>query len=352
MKIAVLDIAASKTGALSILTDFYNYIRQNPDDNEWIFITGVKDILGSAENIRVECREDVKSSSAARLRFDLFTGAEYIKSLGADVLFSLQNTLPRGTDGIRTVLYVHQPLGFQSVRKFSFFKGSERHMAVYQYLIAPMINSSVKRADSVIVQTEWMKDAVIKKTGVSPEKVRKILPDVPVIADRYCAGKWNCREFFYPAGNIPYKNHVLIKEAIEILNGQGYNDIKVHYTLDKNLSREEVFDMYNKCTLLFPSYIETFGLPMAEARQFGNPILASDMPFSHEVLEGYANAAFFDPFDANALASDMKMVLDGKMIPGVPDRTCRNESSACGEIVKQIRGLQDTPLNRETNDRI
>jgi hypothetical protein len=31
MRIAVLDIAASKTGALSVLSDFYNCVAENPD---------------------------------------------------------------------------------------------------------------------------------------------------------------------------------------------------------------------------------------------------------------------------------------------------------------------------------
>ncbi len=83
MKIAVLDIAASKTGALSILRDFYGYVREyrNPA-NEWVFITGVPGILEDIpeKKISVICREDVKASSKNRLMFDLFTGRGFMES--------------------------------------------------------------------------------------------------------------------------------------------------------------------------------------------------------------------------------------------------------------------------------
>ena len=164
MRIVVNDIAASKTGALSILKDFYNAVimyenARGAGGNEWIFVLGDR-LLDEKDNIKVLVRDDVKASRKERLKFDLKTGAEYFKSLKPDVLFSLQNTLPKGYEG-RQVLYVHQPLPYQTWKKFSFFKPEEREYAVYQHLIGRMIDASVKRADKVIVQTQWMRDAIL-----------------------------------------------------------------------------------------------------------------------------------------------------------------------------------------------
>ena len=173
MRIVVDDIAASKTGALSVLRDFYNAVSEYEktwSGNEWIFVLGDK-LLEERENIKVLVRDDVKRSRKNRLVFDLKTGADYFKSLKPDVLFSLQNTLPRGYRG-KQVLYVHQPLSYQTWKKFSFFKPEEREYAIYQYLIGNVIDSSVKRADKVIVQTEWMRRAVIGKTKVYEEGQR------------------------------------------------------------------------------------------------------------------------------------------------------------------------------------
>ena len=315
--IIVLDIAASKTGALSILRDFYNCINKNPDGNRWIFVTGVEAILDppSDSSISIICRSDVKASPFKRLKFELADGAGFLKKYSPDVVFSLQNTLPKGLCTVRTVLYVHQPLGYQQVRNFSLLKKNERHLAVYQHLIAPMIDSSVRRSDVTIVQTEWMRKAVVKKTRVKEEKVVKVTPEVPDISAYMKSGEWKRNEFFYPAGDILYKNHDLIRTAVKKLEAEGYRDINVHFTLETPMEREQVFEMYNKCTLLFPSYIETFGLPLAEAEQSGNPILSADTPFAREILQGYSNAFFFDPFDASCLAALMKDVLDGKIVP-------------------------------------
>ena len=178
MRIVVDDMAASKTGALSVLRDFYNYIAENDKDNTWIFVLGDK-LLEERDNIKVLVRDDVKSSRKNRLMFDLKTGARYFEELKPDVLFSLQNTLPRGYRG-RQVLYVHQPLGYQTWKRFSFLKPREREYAVYQHLISRMIDSSVRRADKVIVQTEWMRKAVIGKTRVNEDKVVKIMPDIDI----------------------------------------------------------------------------------------------------------------------------------------------------------------------------
>jgi glycosyltransferase involved in cell wall biosynthesis len=62
--------------------------------------------------------------------------------------------------------------------------------------------------------------------------------------------------------------------------------------------------------LIFPSYLETFGLPLLEARFFNAPIAASDRPFAREILEGYSNADFFDPFSPDDLANKMKKYLE------------------------------------------
>ena len=339
MRIVVLDIAASKTGALTILRDFYEYVCSEPGNNEWIFITGTEDALPETGNkddeekngadpegtIRVICRPDVKASSKNRLRFDLLTGAGYIKSLKPDVLFSLQNTLPRGLKGMKRVLYVHQPLGYQTIRRFSFLKKEERSLAAYQYLYSLLVNSSVRASDLTIVQTDWMREAVRKKTG--KKEIVKIAPDVADISPYGEGVEFDRRCFFYPAGDILYKNHAVIEEAAGILASEGIRDFSLVFTNKKPMTRPEVCSHYYKSTLIFASYIETFGLPLAEAMQTGNPILAAYTPFAREILSDYENAYYFDPFDAVGLSELMKKVLDGSIGPKKGQQVSAGKSS-------------------------
>lgn len=332
MRIVVNDIAASTTGALSILKDFYRYLVANETEHEWIFLLG-DSYIEETERIRVRVLSDVKKSWLRRLKFDLFTGAPYIRALKPDIVFSMQNTLTRGYHGKQAV-YIHQPLGFQRWKRFSFFKPKEREYAIYQYVIGALIDSAVKHADKTIVQTEWMREAVIKKTRVKPEQIVKILPDVECPQMEYKTKEPDSRRFFFPSGDILYKNHACIAKAATLLNQRGITDFNIALTLTEEeaagcmnydnryrnisyrgrLSREEVFRLYGERILIFPSYIETFGYPPAEARQTGTVIFASDCPFCHEVLAGYENVYYFDPFQPEELAVLMERAIKGEIV--------------------------------------
>jgi len=333
-RIVVLDTAASKTGALSVLRDFYARIcrlsKEKTDNNEWFFIIGVRGLIEEPEDnprIRVVLREDVKRSRFKRLLFDHFTGKKYLAGFKPDVIFSLQNTLPSGAEKLgETVIYLHQPLGFQKIKRFSFFNRWERELAVYQHLIASEIDRSLKRADRIIVQTKWMKAAVMEKDGIPEEKVDIIPPQLPKLGDLCKPITPVSPTFIFPAGAILYKNHQCIADALKILSEKGIRDLKVIFTEKREdlpwvtvpdeckdliewrgmLGREELTGLYRSSVLLFPSYIETYGLPLAEARSLGTPILAADTPFAREILSGYDRAGFFPPFEPDRLASLME----------------------------------------------
>lgn len=338
MKILVLDIAASKTGALSVLRDFYGYVRDNADTSvNWTFVIGVAGLIEPVpeKNIDVILRDDVKASWKERLRFELFTGGKWINKISPDIVFSLENMLPRGiADDIQQVLYIHQPVGFQHEKKFSIIKPNEREQGIYQRFYHPFIVASAKKADRMIVQTEWMREALIKDVGVKRARAFKVPPDIPDLSGFVKAGEFDRNRFFFPASNLPYKNHAVIEEAREILAGMGYVP-EVLYTKEKVFPREEIFAEYNRSTLLFPSYLETYGMPLGEAQQFGNPIIAADTDFAREVLADYDNAYYFDAFDADMLAGLMKKVMDGEIIP---EASARHEggTSAYSKLIDII----------------
>lgn len=61
--------------------------------------------------------------------------------------------------------------------------------------------------------------------------------------------------------------------------------------------------------LVFPSTIETFGLPLIEAASMGKPIIASDLDYAREVLGQYKGVSFV-PSDNAVAWSDEIMKLD------------------------------------------
>ena len=55
-----------------------------------------------------------------------------------------------------------------------------------------------------------------------------------------------------------------------------------------------MFAQYARSVLVFPSYIETIGLPLLEARSVGAPILAADCLYARDGVEDYEKAEFLE----------------------------------------------------------
>lgn len=317
--VLVYDVQASESGALSILIDFYNQAKQYHDRSvKWIFVVSTPQ-LQPEENIVIERFPWVKKSWFHRLKFEYLDVRKLIRKYNPTHLFSLQN---KGIEYFRShqVVYLHMLL-YLSDHKFS-MKTDGKKLWIYQNIIGKMVLSSLKNVDTVIVQTKWMKEALIRKTQVDSNRVVVQHPNIGLDEiDTFKEKQESYRRFFYPATAFPYKNHWTLIKAIKIAQEQGMKDYNLELTIDKsdndlatalfdyveknNLSvnfigsieRKSVFEKYAESVLIFPSYMESFGLPLLEARETGSPIIASDTPFCHEILDGYQKAVFFPELD-------------------------------------------------------
>lgn len=319
MRIVVNDIAASCGGAMTILKQFYNYVRIHDTENEWIFFLGDR-YLEETAKIKVICFPEIKESRVRKVLFDCFYGRKVVESYQPDVVVSLQNIITFGVKAPQ-VLYIHQSIPFQNVKKFSFFKTNERQIAVIQYFIGAFIKESAKKANKVFVQTKWMKEAVLETTRISEDKVFVAFPDVELFEPDNL--RFNPKRFFYPTSNELYKNIDAIIQACNILNHKGIHDFEVRLTLEEGivehknincigrLDREQMQEEYQTGTLIFPSFIETVGLPLLEAKSCNTMILASDTLFSHECLDGYKNVKYFKYYDYVKLAYGMEVIING-----------------------------------------
>lgn len=345
MRVVVNDIAANSGGVLSVLKDFYQYVRDNDTENEWYFLVG-GEYIQSTDRIHVMVLPQVKNSYLKRLSFDYLTGRSLINSLDPDVVFSLQNTVTFGVKAPH-VVYEHQPLPFQDIKNYSFLKPDERRMAMYQHLIGKVIKSSVKNARKVIVQTEWMREAIAEKCRIPTSRIVKIAPNVEDLGHFRVDIPRRSDLFFYPTSAVPYKNVSCICDAAALLEKRGVS-FEVRLTLpeqkkQRNVSwigqipREDVMRQFCEATLLFPSYIETFGYPLIEAAQMGAIVLAADLPFAHEVLGSYENAYFFDPFDAKSLADLMEQVITGKIVRKEIFETAQSKGNSWGNVIEELK---------------
>lgn len=325
MNILVLDVAASESGALTILKEYYEKAKRDLD-NQYLFCVSTTE-LESVGNVKVLTLPWTKKSWLHRLWFELVTVNKIVKSNDIQCVFSLQNLIIRDVKCEKWI-YLHNTIPFTKV-KFSPIKDTK--MWVYKQLVGKLMISSLKKADKIIVQTGWMKEACIEKTKVKPEIIEVNMPeidtkDIVVCEDRNSVKK----KFFYPATAFKYKNHMRLLEAVRLVYEQ-CQDFEVNLTLSGNenerskamyeyvnehklpvnflgyMPRERVMEYYSTHTLIFPSYIETFGLPLLEARLSNTMIIASDCAFSNEILRGYDAVTYFDPFDVEKIS---KAIID------------------------------------------
>ena len=82
-----------------------------------------------------------------------------------------------------------------------------------------------------------------------------------------------------------------------------------HVELLGGMPPERLADLYRRCALfVFPSFVETFGMPLVEAMASGAPIVSSNAAAMPEVL-GDA-ALFFAPGDTAAMAARLAEALE------------------------------------------
>jgi hypothetical protein len=303
---------------MTVLRDFYRCVCEHDTENEWIFLLADKYFEETA-NVKIIPMPAIKRSGFKKVLFDFVTGRKFISALKPDVVLSMQNIITFGLK-VPQVVYVHQSIPFQAEKRFSFWKSSERKLAVIQHWIGAIIKRSVQKSDHVIVQTQWMKEAVCRLCPISADRVSVVMPQVKSL-EMDAVSTLDTTAFFYPTALAVYKNNAAVYAASHQLEQKGLT-FSVTLTLPQEQSKgcvtcvgrlasEELAAYYRTSTLIFPSYIETFGYPLAEARQAGTIVLASDTAFSREVLADYPNAYFFDPYQPQELADLMERVMRG-----------------------------------------
>jgi len=324
MKIMVFDVPAESGGALTILKQYYEKAIKDIN-NKWYFVISTPNFK-ETENVKILKYSWIKKSWFHRLYFDNFVASKIVQEYKVDEVLSLQNVIVNNVK-VKQILYLHQPLPFVEKR----YKISEDFKFwIYQNIISRMIFKSIKKADKVIVQTKWMREACLKLIDVDPNKFIIKQPDINIqVKKMYKQEDERSKLFFYPASGLIYKNHKIIVDAevklkeqniaehrvVFTLKGNENDNIKKLYKIVKNnnlpidfigqINISEVYEYYTKSILIFPSYIETFGLPLLEAKMHGSPIIASDCDFSHEILDGYDKVEFFNPFLVKSLVDKM-----------------------------------------------
>lgn len=322
-------------GPLTVLRDCLGAAFETISD-QWEIIVLVHDrqLVETRPGLQVIEFPLAKQSWFLRLYYEWWYFRQLSKQLKPDLWLSLHDITPRVISR-RQAVYCHNPSSFYQISlreawlepKFFLFNLFYRHL----------YGCGIARNRHVIVQQVWLRNEFQRLYGLSkvvvayPQVVPKPLP----LIGSHKKDENQPLVFLYPALPRVFKNIEMICEAVRILSVEGISGFEVRLTLDGSENRyaswlkkkysgipgiafigrqnqTQMAEQYlaSDC-LLFSSRLETWGLPISEAKSYGIPMLVADLPYAHETVGSYDRVCFFNPNDAKTLASLMMYFIEG-----------------------------------------
>lgn len=314
-------------GTLAIYKDILHSLVENKYDKKFKIIAFVykkalfDDISGEIEYIEKPLS---RKSYFFRLWYEFIYFYWFSMKRNIFIWISMHDITPNVKAEFRYV-YCHNPSMFYKFKLQDFYFAPK--MVLFSLFYKYLYRINIKKNQAVIVQSEWL-----RKKFRAIYDLDKVIVAYPRIQNREipCTrSKDKNYLFLYPALPRVFKNFEIICEACRIINKLTNYNYKVVFTIDgmeNNYSRylkrkygqireivwlglqtrEATFELYGEADcLIFPSKLETWGLPISEFENTGKVMLLADLEYAHETAGFYEKKVFFDPFDSMALAREM-----------------------------------------------
>lgn len=240
----------------------------------------------------------VKPSVFSRLQAEL-----EIKRIASNYnqVFCFGNLPPVFDLGTKTDLYLQNVLllNGSSLKSFSFF------VRIRICLERLWLRVFIKNVARVLVQSNSVKMLVQKRLKTSVDVCLAPFFDRNDFGDQSNTAQKKY-DFVYIASTDPHKNYLNLFRALEYLRSTGqtykvaistsrffgeeaqlFKSLSIAGVIQtfENLSRTEVLKLYQSSeALIYPSFQESFGMPLLEASSLGLPILASELDYVRDVV--------------------------------------------------------------------
>jgi len=262
-----------------------------------------------------------KKSWFLRLYYEYIYFKKLSEAIQPDIWFSLHDVSPNVVAKKRFVYCHHATIFYKA--KFKDWKFDYK-IGLFSVLYKYLFQINIKKNETIFVQQHW-----IKKEFESLFNIKNVAVSIPEFVPNFDAKEiildTSRIHFFYPLIPQSFKNIECIGEAVKLLPENIKYKIKIHLTIkegDSNyanyiitnytatsinyigkLSRKEVFGYYKKMDcLLFSSKLETWGLPISEAKAFNKPMLLANLAYAKETVGDYDKVSFFDADNPKELA--------------------------------------------------
>jgi glycosyltransferase involved in cell wall biosynthesis len=292
----------------------------------------------------------VKKSWLKRIIFEYRDCMDISKNYKPDVWFAMHDITPNVTAPMR-IVYCHNPSPFYKLSLKEAWL--EKPLFAFNLFYKFLYGINIQKNNYIIVQQQWIRDYFVKEYALYAQKVIVAYPDVkPKVLISVPSFKHKSLfRFIYPAYPRAFKNFevlcmaseklsALIEnfEVIITLNGTEnkyaaylYNNYKYlkQIKFTGKLTRNEIFKLYEESDcLVFPSKLETWGLPITEMKMYNKPILVADCKYSHETVGNYEKACFFNPQDHMQLKDLMQNAVNNTLVYDKTDFTPPNNPFA------------------------
>lgn len=321
-RVVVSAVNFTEGGPLTVLRDCLRAaVATLPDD--WEIVALVHDTaLVQEPRVRLVPFAQAKGSWLKRLALEWHGFGRHFRGEPVDLWLSLHDVTPR-VQARRQAVYCHNPSPFYRLPWHE--ARLEPKLWLFNRFYAHLYGAFIRRNHWVIVQQQWIRRAFTERFGALPvvvahPDVKPPPADVPPALSRTTNGP--C-VLLYPTLPRVFKNVETVMAAMQRLAAAGQTGVELRVTIrgDENayarwlherfrdtpgvhfIGRQtpaQMAQQYREASaVLFPSKLETWGLPISEAKAWHKPLLVADLPYAHETVGSYEQAAFLPATDAD-----------------------------------------------------
>jgi len=331
IKIVISAVNFTEGGPLTVLRDCLASAATFLPENYELFAFVNSAELINEPRVRLISIPSAKKSWFLRLYWEWFGFMRICRKLRPVLWLSLHDITPRVTVE-RQAVYCHNPSPFYRISLREALQ--EPKFLVFNLLYALLYRNLIFKNHYVIVQQNWLRAEFRRRMG----QQLNVVVAHPYPQTVNCSSLTNAESssivFLYPALPRVFKNIETLCKAAGILAARNVSIFEVRLTLDGSentyarwllskyggmaqikfigrQTKDEMDMQYREASsVVFPSKLETWGLPITESKARSLPLLVADLPYARETVGNYNLVSFFSAESAEALADLMQSMID------------------------------------------
>lgn len=325
-------------GTLSIFEDCISYTNDALSTKYSIFVlVNNKKQFSKYKNVFFIEFEKIRKSYFHRIYYEYFFYNKFFKDKNIYLWLSV-NDISSNVEAKRKAVYCHNAIPFRKLTLTDLL--DQPKLFLFSLLYKELYRINIQKNNYVIVQQDWMRNYFSNSFKIDKSKIVVASPNIVenVNINSYPKPISTQKIFFFPTYPRPFKNIEVILKAVEILEKLEYKKFTVVITIDGSenyyanrlvkkykflksidfigiIDRDKVYQYYNQADcLIFPSKLESWGLPITEFKQFNKPMLVADLIYSKETVGDYNKACFFHPDNYKHLSKLMTKIINEEEI--------------------------------------